>query len=208
VTGSARLDALAASARALSEEDLARTRASVTGSPDGRFVVLVTKYRQVRHVLPSLIEATREAGVRLAIKTHPAETPDVYTRAVSGAAHALVIRSADPLAPLVRASGAVITVNSTVALDAAVLGVPALVIGLPNNLSPFVEAGIMAGAADGQAIAGALRRILYDREFLDQLAAARGAFLDRFGMRPDGRAAERAADIILRLREKASPCGS
>ena len=39
------------------------------------------------------------------------------------------------------------TVNSTVALDAAVLGVPSLVIGLPNNLSPFVEAGIMAGVS-------------------------------------------------------------
>ena len=34
--------------------------------------------------------------------------------------------------------------NSTVAIDGLVLGVPALVIGLPNNLSPFVEAGAMA----------------------------------------------------------------
>ena len=51
-----------------------------------------------------------------------------------------------PLAPLLAASRAVITVNSTVALDAAVAGVPALVIGLPNNLSPFVDAGALAGA--------------------------------------------------------------
>jgi hypothetical protein len=204
VTGSARLDGLAASARALSDEDLARTRASVTGSADGRFVLLVTKYRQARHVLPALVEATREAGVRLAIKTHPAETPDVYAPAVSGADHVIVISSADPLAPLLQASGAVVTVNSTVALDAAVLGVPALVIGLPNNLSPFVEGGIMAGAADRHAIAGALQRILYDQQFLDGLARSRGAFLDRFGMRPDGRAAERAADLIVRLREKTS----
>jgi hypothetical protein len=208
VTGSARLDGLAASARALSGADLATTRDSVTGSADGRFVVLVTKFRQVRHVLPALVEATREAGVRLAIKTHPAETPDVYAPAVTGADHVVVIPSADPLAPLLRASAAVVTVNSTVALDAAVLDLPALVIGLPNNLSPFVDAGIMAGAPDAAAISRELRRILYDREFLDQLAAARVAFLDRFGMRPDGRAAERAAAAIVRLREKATPCGS
>ena len=70
----------------------------------------------------------------LAIKTHPAETPDVYADASSRAARASrVLPRAAPLAPLLRASRAVVTVNSTVALDAAVLGVPALVIGLPNN---------------------------------------------------------------------------
>ncbi len=201
VTGSARLDGLAAAARALSDEDLTRARVSVTGATDGLFVLLVTKYRQAREVLPALVDATRAAGVTLAIKTHPAETPDVYAPAAAGFDHVVVVPSADPLAPLLRAAGALVTVNSTVALDAAVLGVPALVIGLPNNLSPFVEAGIMAGAADSQAIATELRRILYDRGFLDELASARGAFLDRFGMRPDGRAAERAAEMVLRLTE-------
>ena len=43
--------------------------------------------------------------------------------------------------------------NSTVAIDAMVLGVPALVVGLPNNLSPFVEAGAMAGRPPGAALA-------------------------------------------------------
>ncbi len=61
-----------------------------------------------------------------------------------------------PLAPLLCASRAVVTVNSTVAIDAAVLGVPALVIGLPNNLSPFVEAGLMAGVPPGGPIGPAL----------------------------------------------------
>ncbi len=50
------------------------------------------------------------------------------------------------LARLLVAADAVITMNSTVAIDGLVLGVPALVIGLPNNLSPFVDAGAMAGA--------------------------------------------------------------
>ena len=49
--------------------------------------------------------------------------------------------------------------NSTVAIDGLVLGVPALVIGLPNNLSPFVDAGVMLGAEaaddDPAAAAGA-----------------------------------------------------
>ena len=54
------------------------------------------------------------------------------------------------------------------------LGIPALVIGLPNNLTPFVEAGIMAGAAGTTAeIAPALSQILYDEEFRQQSRRAR-----------------------------------
>ena len=102
-----------------------------------------------------------------------------------------------PLAPLLRASRAVVTVNSTVALDAAVVGVPALVIGLPNNLSPFVDAGIMAGAEGG--ILHALRQILYDEEFRHELGLAQRAFLTRYRIAADGKAAERAADAIVEL---------
>lgn len=204
VVGSARLDALAAAARQLSEHDLERARLSVTGRADGVFVLLVTKYRQVRAVLPALIEAARTLGVRLAIKTHPAETPGAYSAATANAGQVVVIPAGDPLAPLLRACGALVTVNSTVALDAAVLGVPALVIGLPNNLSPFVDAGIMAGAVERGAIEPQLRRILYDRVFRDQLAEARGAFLERYGMEPDGRAAERTAAAVVGLVEDAS----
>jgi hypothetical protein len=201
VTGSARLDALVAAARKVTAEEIALTRASITGAPDGIFVLLVTKYRQAVAVLPDLVEAAGAIGVRLAIKTHPAETPDVYSGVASGKDHVIVLPASEPLAPILRATGGVVTVNSTVALDAAVLDVPALVIGLPNNLSPFVEAGVMAGAQDRDAIGPALRKMLYDQGFRDQLAAARWQFLDRFGMKADGAAAERAAAMVWRLTE-------
>ncbi|MGH9407867.1 MAG: hypothetical protein ACRD1V_00275, partial [Vicinamibacterales bacterium] len=77
-----------------------------------------------------------------------------------------VLDAGAPLAPLLAAARAVLTVNSTVALDGVVLGVPALVLGLPNNLSPFVETAAMAGAAvDAQDIRTTLLRLLYDQEF-------------------------------------------
>ncbi len=50
------------------------------------------------------------------------------------------------LASLLAAARLLVTVNSTVAIDAMTLGVPTLVVLPPNNLSPFVEAGAMAGA--------------------------------------------------------------
>ncbi len=200
VTGSPRLDALASTAAALSPSDLDLVRtASGAGSPRA-LVIFVAKYTQARYVLAALADAvTAMPDVQLVIKTHPAEAPGAYQPAVQGRANIRVLPASAPLAPLLMASRALVTVNSTVALDAAVLGIPALVVGLPNNLSPFVEAGIMAGAESTADIAPALRRILYDERFRMQMEGARRDYLSRFGIGSDGRAAARSADAVLAL---------
>ena len=197
VSGSPRLDALVTSARGLTPESLDRARADAGGA-SRKLVLVVTKYREAREVLPFLLDAATDApDLQIAIKTHPAETPDVYSDVAAGRERVAVLPASAPLAPLILASRAIVTVNSTVALDAAVLGVPALVIGLPNNLSPFVEAGVMAGA-DRAGIGPALQRILYDEEFREQIEAGRSAFLRRYRMESDGMAAQRSAEAILR----------
>jgi hypothetical protein len=80
-----------------------------------------------------------------------------------------------------------------------VLGIPALVVGVPNNLSPFVDAGLMVGVPQGERPGPALHRILYDEEFRLQLERDRCVYLARFGIGSDGRAAARSADAILDL---------
>jgi hypothetical protein len=198
VAGSPRLDALVNAARSLDAATIDRARADAHAT-SGVLVLMVTKYREARSILPALLDAVAELpGVRVAIKSHPAETADVYDEVAAGRSQVTVLPPSAPLAPLIRASRAVVTVNSTVALDAAVLDVPALVIGLPNNLSPFVEAGVMAGAARGD-IRTALERILYDEKFRQQLEAVRRVFLARFRILSDGSAAERSAEIVLKL---------
>lgn len=200
VTGSPRLDALVRTASSLSSEDVARALEASGAGISRALVLFVAKYRQARHVLGALADAVAEMpGVQLAIKTHPAETPDAYEPVATGRANVRVLPAGFALAPLLRASRAIVTVNSTVALDAAVLGIPALVIGLPNNLSPFVEAGIMAGASTTAEIAPSLGRILYDEQFRLQLERERSVYLRRFGIRSDGRAAARAADVVTAL---------
>jgi hypothetical protein len=205
VAGSPRLDALVAAAAAVTPADETRAREAAGAAGSTALVVLVAKHKEARQVLWPLVEAVAAMpDVQLAIKTHPAETPQVYAAAAGGRRNVRVLPASAPLAPLLRASRAVVTVNSTVALDAAVLGIPALVIGLPNNLSPFVEAGIMAGAASPGEIAPALSRILYDEGFRRKLEGERSAYLARFGMASDGRAAERAADAVLGYRSPAA----
>lgn len=198
ITGSPRLDALVRAARGLDAAAIERA-AAAAGARSGMLVLVVAKYREAQLALGQFIEAASALrDVDVAIKTHPAETPDVYSEIVAGRQNVTVLPASAPLAPLLRASRAVVTVNSTVALDAAVLGVPALVIGLPNNLSPFVEAGAMAGAPP-HGVGEALRQILYDEKFRQQLERARGLFLARFRILSDGGAAERTADAVLTL---------
>ena len=193
VSGSPRLDALVRSARAVDAADARRTNEGM--------VLVVAKYREAKRPLAEFLEAAAKfPDVPVAIKTHPAETPDVYDEIAAGKLNVSVLPASAPLAPLLRASRAIVTVNSTVALDAAVLGVPALVIGLPNNLSPFVDAGAMAGAPAAQ-VEGALRQILYDEKFRQQLERARGLLLARFRILSDGGAAERSAEAVLKLVE-------
>jgi hypothetical protein len=209
VTGSPRLDALVEASKAVTPEAVAQARAT-THAGSNPLVLVATKYREARRVLRSLVDgAAMVHGAHLVIKTHPAETPDVYAPLAADVAHVTVLDASSPLGPLLSAARAVVTVNSTVAIDAAVLGIPTLVIGLPNNLTPFVEAGLMAGAErdnaanDAAAIAGMLRQILYDEEFRRELARTRQAFLTRFRIGADGRAAARAADAVLRLAARA-----
>ena len=57
-----------------------------------------------------------------------------------------------------------VTVNSTVAIDAMAIGIPALSVGVPNNLTPFVVDGGMAGVFHPSELEPALARLLWDEE--------------------------------------------
>ena len=111
-------------------------------------VVVTTKEKEARGSLGGLIDAAAAParrhdrdqasprGNRRRLRGIPPGAPARDGRGRRGVA----------LAAAGSRARAVVTVNSTVALDAAVMGVPALVLGLPNNLSPFVDAGAMAGS--------------------------------------------------------------
>lgn len=200
VTGSPRLDALAAEIAALSSDRIAETRRAAGASAEEPLVLIVSKYVEIRDQLPGLLDAVRRhPDVRAAIKTHPAETEAPYERASAGVANVRVLPASTPLAPLLAGAQAVVTVNSTVAIDALALGIPALSVGLPNNLSPFVAAGAMMGTTTREEIAPALERLLYDRGFRQQLSSAAASLARQYRIAPDGRAAERSAAAILQL---------
>jgi hypothetical protein len=93
-----------------------------------------------------------------------------------------------------------VTVNSTVAVDALALGIPALTLGGPNNLTPFVEAGAMLGANDARHIADSLSQLLTNEQLRTAVVAKGRALVGT----SDGRATERAARAVLALTGKDS----
>jgi hypothetical protein len=193
VTGSARLDELVAAVRALQPSDLENARTSAGAAAAQALVVFAAKEREARGVLPALVAAVREVPeLQMAIKPHPAETSAVYAAVAAGAPNVRVLAPDAPLPPLLGAARGLVTVNSTVAIDALSLGLPSLVIGLPNNLTPFVDGGVMLGARTPEEIREGLRRLLYDLEFRSTIGST--------GSRSAGNAAAASADAVLALK--------
>jgi hypothetical protein len=200
VTGSAGLDELSARLTRLRLEDRQAIRTEF-GLPAGvKVAVLAAKFSEIRSELPALFAAvSHRPSERLIVKTHPAETAAPYVSLAAPHPGVTIAPSDTDLARLLAIADGVVTMNSTVAIDGVVLGVPALVVGLPNNLSPFVEAGVMLGAATEAEIGPALERLLYDEGTRDALLRRAAAFARTYEMRADGRSAERAAADILAL---------
>jgi len=200
VTGSARLDAIVAAARAFDPAARSALRAQLGAGADSPIVVVAAKYVQLGAAFAALVEAARAMpDIRLVVKPHPAEGARPYLQASQRVANVVMAPPSAGLGQLTAVASALVTANSTAAIEAMPLGVPTLVVALPNNLSPFVEAGAMAGAGSPQAVAPALRALLYDREMRQRVAVAQEAFMRRYRIEADGRAAERAAEAILSL---------
>jgi hypothetical protein len=200
VTGSARLDTLVHRAGLVTSADMARTREAVGASERQAVVVVAAKFTQIGKVFDQLVRETAGIpGVRLVVKPHPAETAAPYMAAAHGAAHVAIAPPGVDLADLTRVARLLVTVNSTAAIEAMVMGVPSLVLAMPNNLTPFVEAGAMAGVVDGEAIGPALRSLLADERGREALLRRSEAFMARYRVGSDGGAARRAAEEIVRL---------
>jgi hypothetical protein len=200
VTGSSRLDQIVRDANQLTEPDRRAIRTTLDAADAAAIVVVVAKFSQIANAFSALVAAV--AGmpdVVMVVKPHPAEGAEPYARGIGRTANVRIAPPEMSLGALTSVASIIVTANSTAAIEAMPLEVPALVVELPNNLSPFVDAGVMAGAPAAADIEPALRALLYDEGMRGRLAAARGAFIARYGIHADGRAAQRAADVILEL---------
>jgi len=198
VTGSPRLEQFVKTAAALSPGDREAIRREAGGVATGRIVLVAAKHDQLGPWFRALVDAVAATpAVRIVVKPHPAEGSEPYIR---DAAHTQAVFIAPPQADLARLTAVadvLVTANSTAAIEAMAIGVPALVVGLPTNLSPFVDAGAMAGVSRVEDLPGALSRVIGDDRARRDLLAAAAAFCDRYAIVQPPGAAQRAAAAIL-----------
>lgn len=202
ITGSPRLEELAVAVRRVRASGLSDARRQLCLRASDALVLITTKEKEAREVIgPFLVAAGAVADAVVVIKPHPAETGDQYAEFARQYPFVRIVAPDTPLANLLAVARAVVTVNSTVALDAAAFDIPALVIGLPNNLSPFVDAGALAGSGDPAELPSLLHRVLHDAGFRRQLAERRRTVLGELepSAPPNGRAAQLAAEAVLTL---------
>ncbi len=203
IMGNPRLDELAEAARRQTGETRLATRRQLGVDPEARVVLLATKYRErARAALQALFDAVESmSGIHLVVRCHPAETPGPYLVLARGASTVSVAPVGVDLVSSLAVSDLVVTVNSTVALEAMALGVPALALNLPNYLTPFVDAGVMYGATSPDQVASLLRQALSDDPSRQDFRARQQAFMAKYDMLPSGLAADRAVRAILTLTE-------
>lgn len=200
VTGSPQLDDLSARIAGHAPRDLRAVRAAAGAAPDQDIVLIASKFTEIRPLFGTLVAAVRQIpSVQAVVKCHPVEAPEPYQEAAAGTSNLTVLPAGTDLAPLLRLARLVVTVNSTVAFDAMTLGIPVLVLGLPNNLSPFVDAGAMAGLAMDSPIGLVLHELLYDEARRNRLAEHARNFATRYDIRADGEAVRRSADAVLKF---------
>ncbi|MEO5821343.1 MAG: hypothetical protein ABIT71_12640 [Vicinamibacteraceae bacterium] len=215
VTGSPGLERLAARVRAIGAAERSTARVALGLADGDRAAVVVAKHVQLGRWLPLLVAANDQVAAagagrtRLIVKPHPAETPDLYAAAIDGSDTARLAPPSLDLATLLVACDLVVTVNSTVAIDAMALGIPALSVGVPNNLTPFVVAGGIAGVYRPDDLPSTLARLLQNDAARAELVARGLACAESGGIRTDDGAAVRAAEALAALADAGSgPAGA
>lgn len=144
----------------------------------------------------------------LVIKLHPADNNGNLAYAVcreTGIENVTIIRDID-IFDLISASTLLITSYSTAGLEAIMMDKPVMAVNLSMvrpEMSPFVSAGVAVGVYKEEALAGALKDILENRQLQEKLKIARQRFIPEYIQNFDGRAARTIAGIIINLlREK------
>lgn len=200
VTGCPRFDALAAAMPAPRDKVLAglglnRSKPVVMAAtqPVKYTITSVTKYEFVS----GLVEAVQAGVFQLIIKKHPYETDDIVERTAKGT-RGVAVTSGGDLADLIRASDAVTTIHSTVALEALVLDRPVVVYQPAGTaeLVPYCSEEAAELAQDAEGLRRALASVIGGGPAANR--AKRDAFLARH-LLLDGNSAHRIADLALSL---------
>jgi UDP-N-acetylglucosamine 2-epimerase len=213
LTGLPRWDIMSTAMRRTKLKDpSSKVRAELQIDGDKRIVTFAAQNLPLTHTLqmltPVLSTTAAMPDTVLLIKLHPADKHSVedYYAEVSAmdlGNHNLIVIDDIDTPTLLAASDLLITGFSNVALEAALLDKPVLIVNLTNQPDPlpFVENGIALGAYSEVEVEQKLKTLLTDESTREALRARRAGYFDQNPQLLDGRATER---VVALLKEMAS----
>ena len=141
---------------------------------------------------------------QLVIKLHPDENIETYQKILAnrGEDKAIVCRDID-LYELLHACDLLMTVHSTVALEAMIFDKTVITINLTGkpDLFPYAESGAAIGVYKEEDLVQAIRDALYNEATRKKLKEARKKFVYEHAYIQDGKASKRVANLIIQLIE-------
>ncbi len=133
------------------------------------------------------------------IKPHPDEDPVSYKFLEEKHPHKVFVRPKNEnLSYLLAISDVVLTVTSTVGLEAAILDKPLVCINFLREKSMYVDDGIALDATDAEELVDAINKV-FENDISKILSEKRSEFLKKYVYGPDGKSAHRIMGIIKGL---------
>lgn len=156
--------------------------------------------RRAIGIIGSFVEDS--ADLRLLVKPHPREDARTYSQIGRKHQHVILYGRRMDTAKLLVSSDVVITVSSTVGIEAALLDKPIICINVTNEESLYVSSGVAIEVSKLDDLIPAIKDALYNEEVRAGLAKARKKFVYEHTYIQDAQASKRVADLIIQMIEK------
>lgn len=180
---------------------------SLTGKhKDGTDILFATQPEDTKLILDSIdtIGSFIEDSThfRLIIKPHPTENSKIYNPILKKYKNVILHKSSEDFSSLIASSDILVTLISTVAIEAAVLDKPIICIDTTNKESMFASSGIAMEVKNLEELIPAIKDVLYNEDTRQKLADARAKFVYEHAYKQDGKASERVANLIVEMIEE------
>ncbi len=159
---------------------------------------------EIRKLIFTVIEAVKAfPNAELVIKLHPRDRYEDFTNAwiqEAGASDVKVVRTYST-PDLVQACDVLLTICSTVAIEAILCDKPVITVNLRGgrDLQPHAEKGVAVGAKDARTLKEAIKRILSEPAAAAELKKNRGKVIPEYVFSTDGKSSARAAQVLSNL---------
>jgi len=160
----------------------------------------------LKGILNSISEMWQDT--QLIIKVHPHdEKRDSYERIVAdlaGRVKVVIVKDVNVFDVLEVSDLVIMVDRSSSGLEALILDKPLIAVELHQRLIevPFIEEGVAVGVKRIEELAGAIKICLYDEKTREGLKLNRKNFISDYVYKIDGKATQRALELIKALAEK------